>query len=502
MSPPMSGSSSRSSRVAPHAGVARSPVRGHGRRIPAVGLLLAGTVLLAVVLGRFGDSPYEVHARFANAGQLVKGGNVEVAGQKIGSIQKITIADDGHADVRMSITEDRFIPFREGTRVAVRSVGQATITNRYVDVGTAPDNAPAIPDGGTLPATAATGIVDLDEILNAVDAPTRKQIQGLIANSADVYAGSGAPAFNRMLAKLDPATATVAGLLQELAQDKQQITDLVSGGARAASAVASRNADLEASLTNTADLLGQLAVTREELSSTLQRTPAVLRQARGTLANVSSTVTELRPALREVPPAQPQLRRILRRLPRGLDSAAPALDETAALLRPARTALSGFRKLEKPMNDALRLTSDGLGKATPVLEGLRFFGSDLLLGVVNGLTGLAGGPYNQQGHYIKASFVQNAQTIGSGVIGGFLPSLTGETGIAPGLFNAVIGQTKRCPGSGAPPAPDGSSPWYPKEGICDPLQQVAPGINSPTSTCVSALQCTDGPVPSRRKGSK
>jgi len=468
--------------------------RARDRR--ALGTALAVVVFAAIVWFAFvrdSGPSYTVHARFASAGQLVTGGRVEVAGQPIGSIQKISITDDGRADVEMSIDDDRFVPLRSGTRASIRAVGQATLTNRYIDIGPGSGDGAEIADGGHLADDQVNGIVDLDAIFSSIDKPFRKQLQGLIARGSQIYAGSGAREFNAMLEALDPALKQVGGLMADLASDKDSLKKLIATGATSAKAVGSRNRELESAVARTATAFGAIADERAALADTLNRAPGVLKQAGGTLQRAATTANELRPTLRAVPASQPGLRTLLRRIPKTFDRVEPAMNRLAPLLKPVDTALASLPPLEKPASEGARDLGKGLDEAMPILEGVRFYGSDLLLGVVKGLASVATGGYNANGHYVKLEFVQNVQTALGGALAPLVPSLT-PNGILPGIINVGLNQRARCPGSNAPPAPDGSNPWYPKEGICDPAQNMSPLVNSPSAVCYTVNNCAGQPA--------
>ncbi|MGE4426164.1 MAG: MlaD family protein [Solirubrobacteraceae bacterium] len=478
-----------SSAGSPDAG--RRARRRSRRRAIAVGATATAFVIaLLLVLGVIGDGEgYRLHARFENAGQLVVGGRVEIGGQKVGQITDITIADDGLADVEMRIADDRFVPQRQGTRAAIRVVGQATISNRYVDLGPASEDAPALRSGAVLHRRDTTGVVDLDQVLNTLDAPVRRDVRAFIANTSQLYAGSNGPAFNAMLRKLDPALADVGGLLADLAGDREGIERLIRTGGRAAGALAARPAELERSVDGTARTLAALADEREAMAGVLRGLPGTLRAARRTLTGVASTSRDLRPALRDVPRLDPDVTEMLRRLPPTFDRAVPFFRSLTGVLPSVRRALVEMPPLQRSLTPAIDAAGKGMRDADHILEGVRFYSSDFFLGVVNGLTGVAAGAYGPYGHYIKAEFVQSPQTLLGGFLAPLIPGLTSSTGVVPGVLNVLQGQNRRCPGSGAPPAPDGSSPWNPKPGICDPTHQVSPLVNSPTAFCSSARDC-------------
>ncbi|MDX8153258.1 MlaD family protein [Patulibacter brassicae] len=453
----------------------------------AVVAVLATVAAAALWLTR--DDAYVVRAEFENAGLVVAGGRVEVAGVQIGRIRQVDLAPDGNASLELAITDDRFKPLHRGTKASIRAVGQATITNRYVQLSPAPSSAPALPDGGTIGSEDTFGIVDLDQVLNAVDPPTRRRLQRLIGNSRDVYAGSGAEVFNRMLGELDPSLARVGGLLRDLASGREEIEGMIRAGARVTDALRDRRDPLADATERTAVTMRAIADQGDAMARVLQRAPAVLRRAGGTLTATADTVQELRPTLRAVAPSQPAFRRALRAIPPALDGGDPALARLNALIPPLRTALDALPALRRPTVDALASTQRALDGAMPILEGLRYYSSDIVLGVVNGLLGISSGPYNRYGHYFKVEFMQSPQTAIGGVLSQVVPALTSVSGIVPGVLNTQIDQRRRCPGSNAPPAPDGSNPWYPKAGICDPTQSMSGLVNSPTAICRTASDC-------------
>ena len=111
-------------------------------RFAALAAVLAAAVLAGLLLFGGGDG-YTVTARFINAGQLVKGNQVDVAGTEAGIVKDFEITDDGQADVTLEIDE-KYAPLRAGTRAVIRQGGQASPANRYVQL-----MLPAEPEAGT-----------------------------------------------------------------------------------------------------------------------------------------------------------------------------------------------------------------------------------------------------------------------------------------------------------------------------------------------------------------
>src|SRR4051794_12724526 len=174
------------------------------RRAAAVVAVLVAIVVLAILLFGGGKS-YEAKAIFQNAGQLVKGNQVEVSGQAVGTISDIRLTDDGHAEVVMSL--DKFAPLHDGTTATIRATSLSGIANRYIALSLGPNSSPELPSGATIKADRTTSPVDLDQVFNTLDPKTRKSLQRIIHGQATWYGGR-APGTHQSPNNFHPAPPT------------------------------------------------------------------------------------------------------------------------------------------------------------------------------------------------------------------------------------------------------------------------------------------------------
>jgi phospholipid/cholesterol/gamma-HCH transport system substrate-binding protein len=98
----------------------------------ARGLAVGALVVAVLVVGwllflRGGDTEYEL--RFANAGQIVKGDDVQVGGRRIGSVKSITLTDDNQAAIKITVGDD-FAPLHQGTTALIRATSLSGVANR------------------------------------------------------------------------------------------------------------------------------------------------------------------------------------------------------------------------------------------------------------------------------------------------------------------------------------------------------------------------------------
>ena len=149
------------------------PRDGRGPGVVAVAVL-AATLVVVVVLLVSGGGGYTVKADFVSASQLVAGNAVKVSGNAIGSVDDISLTDDGKARVTMQIDGDGFHPLRRGTRATIRQSSLSGVANRYVDLQLGGADRAEIPDGGTLPASNTAAAVDLDQIFDTFDPEARR----------------------------------------------------------------------------------------------------------------------------------------------------------------------------------------------------------------------------------------------------------------------------------------------------------------------------------------
>jgi phospholipid/cholesterol/gamma-HCH transport system substrate-binding protein len=258
-------------------------------RVATIGALVAALVVVLVLLFGNGDG-YRYHLHFETGGQLVDGNQVLVAGQPIGSVDDIDLTDDWQADV--TITTDE--PLREGTEAVIRQTSLSGVANRYVSITQGPDDAEPLPDGSALTGERTTTPVDIDQLFNALDEPTREGLQDVIQGFASIYSGAG-PQANRSYKYLNPALSSAQRLLAEVTSDQEVFTDFLVDGSKVVTAIAERRDDLAGFVSNGNEALAAIAAENEAFDRTLVALPPFLRQANTTFLNLRSALDDLDP---------------------------------------------------------------------------------------------------------------------------------------------------------------------------------------------------------------
>lgn len=427
-------------------------------RISAIAALAAAAVVLVVVVLVSAGSPYVIHAEFSDAGQLVRGDLVTVAGHPVGSVAAISLTPNGLADVQLDVSDQSLVPLRRGT---IATIGELSLTgeaNRFVSLNPGPG--PPIPSGGTLSETQTRGIVDLDALLDALTPRVRSALDGLLESGAYLVSQPTASQLNSAGGYLAPAASQTATLARQVAADDGALSGLVASTSQVASALALPSTQLGPAVSSTAAALRQLASERSAIEDTLSRAPAVLRQATGVLGHVNGALATLDPALTALRPVAARARGLLEALAPAAREALPTVAAVRALIPGAEAALAALPGVVGQATPAIRSLISALVRVTPILSGLRPYAPDMVAGFFNGVVGSAAGSYDANGHYLHTEVL--AQGGGSSLTG-LLNALSGHAGAAPSGPGPTGGERTGllapCPGGGNPPATDASNPW-------------------------------------------
>jgi phospholipid/cholesterol/gamma-HCH transport system substrate-binding protein len=425
-------------------------------------------VVVVVALLMFGrGNGYTVTAVFDNAGQLVKGNYVEVAGRPVGRVKSIELDEHAQARVKISVGSG-FDPLHEGTTAVIRASSLSGIANRYVELHTGPNSRPKIEDGGEISADKAQAPVDLDQLFNTLDPKTRKGLQGIVQGGATQYKGKSAQAAEA-LRYFNPALSTSAHVARELVLDRQAFQRFVANTSDTVTALEERRDDLAALVGNANTTAKAIGDENVALGRALGLLPDTLRRANTTFVNLRATLNDLDVLVNESKPATKDLAPLFRQLRPLVEESRPTIHDLRALIRKQGPnndliELTGkMPKLAKIAKDTFPHDIAALTKSLPVLSYIRPYTPDLT-GWVTKFAEVAS-PYDANGHYARIQPIFNQFQFTDTPAG---PTLTPLSDDLAGRNGLNARNSLRCPGGAMQPPPDGSAPWPDDAPGCDP----------------------------------
>ncbi|MGI9185479.1 MAG: MlaD family protein [Solirubrobacteraceae bacterium] len=334
-------------------------------RVAALAAIAVALVAVVVILLSSGSS-YLVRATFQNASQIVQGDLVEVSGNQIGTVSKIALTPTGDAQLTLSITNPAYTPLRQGTQATVRELSLSGIASRYVSLQVGSPASPKIPNNGVIGAQSTTSEVDLDQLFNTLNGPTRRGLQNVFLGSAAQYKGYGKTA-QAAFAYLNPAIASSSTLFNEIDRNTGQFTNFVVKTGHLVSDLAQRSSDLSGLIQHLSTTTAALASQRVNLASSLRQLPGFMRMADTTFVNLRTALNDLTPLVNVSKPVAPKLQKLLVQLrPLAQDSVPTVRDLSNIISRPGtNNDLIELTRLGVPLAAAAVRNTTVNGKTRP-----------------------------------------------------------------------------------------------------------------------------------------
>jgi virulence factor Mce-like protein len=375
---------------------------------------VAAFSLLLFVWQRFGGvtplhaEGYRVHVHLAQAQNLQPNADVRMAGVKIGRVASVTPTTK-RTDAVLEI-EPRYVPLRSGTRVITRI--KTLLGETFVALAPGSRTAASVPDGGTIADANVEPTQQLDEVLGAFNAKTRRTLRAYLEQTAESLDGRGydlnqtlghlgptAESLDVLISTLDAQRADVARFVDKtgivfdaLARRPQALRELVrSGDTALATTDRMRNG-----LRQTIDALVPL---QRELTASTRSGLAAARLAKPTLHTLRPASRNADAAISGAQDLGHQLTGLFHELPPSLDASRSGFPATRRLLNATR-----------PLNAQLLPAGRQL---VPVLDLSKAYAPDLAGGLASLAAALqltAPGTDGVQRHYLRALLTVNSET--------------------------------------------------------------------------------------------
>jgi phospholipid/cholesterol/gamma-HCH transport system substrate-binding protein len=431
-------------------------------RTLAFGALAAVVVVIAILLISSGGST-AYHLELKEAGQLVKGDQVQVGGVPVGSVKNIQLTPDFKALVTIEV-EHSLTPLHEGTVAEIRVPSLTGVANRFVALQPGPNNRPALPPGATLRGEETKEVTDLDQLFNTLNPKTRKGLQQFLRGSAQQYIGAGRD-LGLATEYFGPSLAATDHFFAELVRDQSTFTDFLVESAKALTVIAARKEQLSELVGHADQTFQALGANQTALTQGLRALPVTLKEGNKAFAQVPPTLTALTKLTETARPGVQPLTELFTKLRPLVTTGTPVVSNfSQAFSKPGAnndltdllTALPGLAKtLTTASPNGVRALQESVpitaffGPYAPELQGLlRTFGQTTAY-------------YDANGHYARISPV--APSFALGANNNLTPASADQA-----LQGLTTGQLRRCPGAATQPSADGSAPFNTLG--CDPSE--------------------------------
>jgi phospholipid/cholesterol/gamma-HCH transport system substrate-binding protein len=394
--------------------------------------VLGGAVAVVIAAGAWLllGNQYTVKVALPSATNVIKGGTVQLNGFDVGSVSDIEVAQN-QAMLTLKINRD-YAPLHEGAKVTVP--WKAVLGERLINVSDGPRNNATIPDNGLIMGQMEKP-TEVDQVLNALDAPTLDHLKSLVNNLNDTTSGHEGD-INATLQAAGPSLKAIGGLLDAVGTDGPAIQQLAVQLNNLTGAFANHQTDVQAIVTQLTALTSQAAGRSQEFRQALSELPPTLRTAKTTLDKVPPVADKTVPLLHDLDPATAKLRDVSHDLRPLLHDLRPATGE----LRPTLAALSRLLDHTPDFLDSTHGTlpdlTDALDNLSGPLNFLRPYTPEATGWLSN--WGSAMAPFDSDGHYARI-WVQGGATTPTTINPGFTPPgyrnnpypLPGQNGGAP-----------------------------------------------------------------------
>lgn len=260
-----------------------------------VALVLATLVLVAIASSRIvnGLTEYRLTVPLDSAAGLYPGSDVLIAGAHAGSVRDISL-DGGQTLVTIAL-DDAYAPVHRDARVTVRP--KSLLGEKYVALD--PGTRDSLPSGAQLPQEQVARAVDLQDVVNTLDQPTREKLRTLIIELGGSLAGQGLNA-NQTIANGRQDMDNLAAITDTLAARDADLQRVIQGldQVTAELSKSDRRQELGALIQNSETLLHSLSLQDAQIKQMLVQANAALGR---TDTSLNGTAAQLNHIFQQAP---------------------------------------------------------------------------------------------------------------------------------------------------------------------------------------------------------
>jgi virulence factor Mce-like protein len=358
---------------------------------------------------------YRINVAVPEAAQLGIEADVRVAGVSVGKVRKKNLDPANHPNKTIATIEidPRFAPLHADARALMRQ--KTLLGETYLELTPGTKQAKAIAENGWLPDAQVRTSVELDEILQAFDKPTRSALQLWQQGLAKAGQGRGRD-LNDALGTLPRFAESGDAVLGVLDAHSAALQKLVKNTGVVFGALSENESQLRNLIVNAGATFDATSSRQEALADTFKVFPTFLAESRATFAslerfskNTDPLVQDLRPAVRDLTPALRDVRALAPDLENLFTRLGPLIDASKTGLPALRETLDGVTPLLGELQPFLE-------QLNPILQWLEYHQRTVADFISNGAVPLEDTiptrTTDERGHYLRQFGPKGLGTIG------------------------------------------------------------------------------------------
>jgi ABC-type transporter Mla subunit MlaD len=443
------------------------------KRMIAIAASLLGLGLF-VAWPATGDDggPYRVRAIFDNAGFVVAGEEVRIAGAKVGQVESVDVtmpdevvssdgqANPGKAVVVLKIDDPGFRDFRQDASCLIRP--QSLIGEKFVECSPtqprAPGSAPPpelaqIPDGQPgagqrlLPLEQNGKAVDIDLVQNVMRRPYADRFRLILNELGAGFAARGED-LAHIIERADPALRQTDRVLAILASQNQTLAGLARDSDTVLAPLARERGHITGFFRNANTTNAAVLERKADFEAGLQRLPKGLHELKLTMASLRGLTEQGIPLFTDLNAGAKNISRATQRLGPLADAATPALQSLGAAGQTAGPKIAAADPVIQQLAN-LGVTSAPVAKnLSSLLDTFsRTKGFSYLMDFIYNTAGSVNG-FDQFGHFLRANLQVTScldyqgLIVQSGCEAFFLPQTAATEKCKPGFKEKTVKDKK------------------------------------------------------------
>ena len=313
----------------------------------AAALLFVAVVVAIATSTSGGSSDPTYKVELDNAFGLVTGEQFKVGGVPAGTITAINLDQKTlHAVVTVQVSTTGFGHFYSDAFCESRP--ESLIGEYYLDCSPG-HSGHALKNGATIPVTHTFSTIPADLLNDVMRLPYRERLTLIINELGAGVAGNGQN-LSAALERAVPALAETDNLLNLLANDSNEITDLTANADQLVTALANNSGTIERFISQADNIATDTNTQDVNLKNTFHDLPGFLEQLKPAMFKLGQTVDANYPVLQNLNSSAGEIDRLLVNLPPFSRAALPALRSLGKASVTGKVALTAAKPAIRNLN--------------------------------------------------------------------------------------------------------------------------------------------------------